>query len=429
MYQKDRAALKPPLGWNSWDCYGPAVNEEQLLGNARYMSEHLKQHGYQYVVCDIQWYEPEAGAGDYNKFAQLCMDENGRLTPAVNRFPSAANGAGFKPIADKIHSMGLKFGIHIMRGVPRLAVHNRLLIKGTDISCHTIAHRNSICAWNTDMYGIDTDVAGAQEYYDSIFALYASWGVDYIKVDDICNVKATPLHEYSAKREIEMIRTAIDKSGRDMVLSLSPGPAVLEEAWHMAKHSNMWRITDDFWDDWKYLEEMFWRCEQWQSHVKPGQFPDCDMLPLGRISINQDGKGHDTKLTKPEQITLMSLWCIFRSPLIMGGEMRQNDAFTLSLLTNDEALNVNQNGGEPLELFRDEEKAGWINFVEDTPYIALFNLKDEGAEVSFSLTEQLGSRSYTAKEVWTSASKSVQNILSAVLKPHGAALFKLIPLT
>lgn len=428
MYKKDRAALKPPLGWNSWDCYGPAVNEEQLMGNAQYMAEHLREHGWEYIVCDIQWYEPEAGKyqWDYNAFAQLCLDEYGRVIPDPVRFPSSANGAGFKPIADKIHAMGLKFGIHIMRGVPRLAVHNRMKIKGTEIYCHTIAHRNSICAWNTDMYGVDADKEGAQAYYDSIFELYASWGVDYVKVDDICNVKATPWEEYSARREVEMIRRAIDKTGRDMVLSLSPGPAVVTEAWHLAKHANMWRITDDFWDEWRLLKEMFWRCERWQDHVKPGQYPDCDMLPLGRITITKDGKGHYTNLTHAEQITMMSLWGIFRSPLIIGAEMRDNDDFTLSMLTNDEMLHLNQNGGTPKQLFRDEEKAAWLNFVGDVPYIALFNLQDEKAVVSADLTELVGEGAYTAVELWTKEETAVQGVISAEIEPHGAKLYKLI---
>ena len=122
---------KPPMGWNSWDCYGAGVTEDELLGNAEFMRDRLKQYGYQYVVCDIQWYEPAAKGNVYNNFADLCMDEYSRLIPAVNRFPSSANGAGFKPIADKIHSMGLKFGIHIMRGIPRQAVHRNTRIYGT----------------------------------------------------------------------------------------------------------------------------------------------------------------------------------------------------------------------------------------------------------------------------------------------------------
>ena len=171
---------------------------------------------------------------------------------------------------------------------------------------------------------------------------------------------------------------------------------------------------------------MFWRCEVWQAHVKPGQYPDCDMLPLGHISITEDGKGHYTNFTKPEQVTLMTLWGIFRAPLIMGGELRDNDAFTISLLTNDELLHLNQHGGTPLQLFRDETKATWLNFVGETPYIALFNLQAEPAEVSASLTELVGDAPYTAVELWTGETTAVQGEITAQLEPHGAKIFKLI---
>ena len=86
-----------------------------------------------------------------------------------------------------------------------------------------------------------------------------------------------------------MIRKAIDKCGRPMVLSLSPGPAVIEKAWHLRKHANMWRITDDFWDRWDLLKNMFERCEVWERQVSPGCWPDCDMLPLGRIRLHLRG--------------------------------------------------------------------------------------------------------------------------------------------
>ncbi|MGI6256360.1 MAG: alpha-galactosidase, partial [Acutalibacter sp.] len=199
--KKDQVALTPPMGWNSWDCYGPAVNEEQLLGNARYMADHLKEYGWEYVVCDIQWSEPTAGkySAYYVPFAWLTLDEYGRVLPAPERFPSAAGGRGFGPIAEKIHNLGLKFGIHIMRGVPRLAVHKHLPVLGTDTTCDKIASDTSVCKWNTDMYGIDALKEGAQAYYDSIFKLYASWGVDFVKVDDICNTNAYPENPYSAE--------------------------------------------------------------------------------------------------------------------------------------------------------------------------------------------------------------------------------------
>ena len=430
MYAKDRVALTPPMGWNSWDCYGPAVNEEQLLANAEYMEKYLKPYGWKYVVCDIQWSEPRAGqeGWDYIPFAPLELDAYGRQIPAENRFPSSAGGKGFKPIADKIHAMGLLFGIHIMRGVPRLAVHRQLPVLGAEgITCDRIAHANSVCKWNSDMYGVDYRKPGAQEYYNSIFALYASWGVDFVKVDDIANLEEYPQNPYGAEKEIEMIRHAIDVCGRDMVLSLSPGPAVIEKAWHLRKNANMWRMTGDFWDNWKSLKAMFERCEVWQRQVSPGCWPDCDMLPFGHISITVDGKGHWTNFTKDEQLTVMTLWCIFRSPLIMGGEMRDNDQWTLDLLTNEEVLRVlnHTSGGE--QIFRTEEKVAWKSVDEDgSVYAALFNIGDEEAEVSVSFEELELSGKKTLRDLWKKADLGeAEEKVSAVIPPHGAVLYKL----
>lgn len=281
------AAQTPPMGWNSWDCFAANVTEEQLMANARYIRDHLKDHGWQYVVCDIQWSEPLAGTeeGEYRPFATLCLDEYGRQIPAENRFPSSAGGKGFRPIADEIHAMGLKFGIHIMRGIPRQAVHAHLPVLGTDVTAEKIASPFSISKWNGDMYGVDASKPGAQAYYDSIFRLYAEWGVDFVKVDDISNTNLYIDNPYSASREVEMIAKAIQNCGREIVLSLSPGPAVIEEAWHLKTYANMWRMTDDFWDKWELLRNMFFRCELWQTHVGPGSWPDCDMLPLGKIGI------------------------------------------------------------------------------------------------------------------------------------------------
>ena len=151
--EKNQFALTPPMGWNSWDCYGASVTEKELLQNADYMTENLKEFGWEYIVCDIQWYEPLADSSHYRKFADLCMDGYGRVVPAPNRFPSAAEG-GFKKIADYIHNKELKFGIHIMRGIPRQAVSENTPVKGTSYTARDIAHPHSICCWNTDMYGM-----------------------------------------------------------------------------------------------------------------------------------------------------------------------------------------------------------------------------------------------------------------------------------
>lgn len=177
-----KVALTPPKGWNSWDIYGASVTEEEVRSNARVMADKLKSSGWDYVVVDIQWYEPTALTSTYNTFASVCMDEFSRVIPAVNRFPSSEGGNGFKPLADYIHSLGLKFGIHILRGIPREAVHKRLPVKGTHLTADEIA-TNTICPWNSDMYGVNTELAEGQLYYDSLLELYASWDIDFIKVD------------------------------------------------------------------------------------------------------------------------------------------------------------------------------------------------------------------------------------------------------
>ncbi len=328
-------APTPPMGWNSWDCYGPTVEEHEVKANADYMAQHLKEHGWEYIVVDIRWFVENDKAGGYNQTdPRYVIDEYGRYLPAVNRFPSAGDGKGFEELGDYIHQKGLKFGIHIMRGIPKVAVEQKLPIKGTDgITADQIYSTELQCAWLQDNYTIVADSAGAQAYYNSISELYASWGVDFVKVDDL----SRPYH----KDEIELIRRAIDHCGRPMVLSTSPGATPLEQAEHIGNHANMWRMVDDVWDTWPQISHLMDVCKQWYPHIAPGTWPDCDMLPLGRISIRGErGEDRLTRLTKDEQYALMSLWTIFRSPLMFGGDLPSNDDFTLSLLTNDEVLDI-----------------------------------------------------------------------------------------
>ncbi len=429
-----RLAQTPPMGWNSWDCYGAAVNEEQLLANADYMAEHLKDYGWEYVVCDIQWSEPTADSFYYHYFAPLCMDEYSRLIPAVERFPSSAGGKGFKPIADYIHSLGLKFGIHIMRGIPRQAAHMGTKIKCDGLTARDIAKPTSICAWNPDMYGLETDKKGAQEYYDSIFELYASWGVDYIKCDDIANTEIYPDNPYSARKEIEMLRKAIDNCGRDMVLSLSPGPAPVWEHEHLAAHANMWRMTGDFWDEWSKLHAMFERCYAWQDYVQPGAWPDCDMLPLGRIQLTEklpEYRARYTRFTRDEQITMMTLWGIFRSPLMMGGEMRDNDEVTLSLLQNRELIDMLKNSSGAKQFSRNEVDGKgeiiWVSKGEGCKYVAFFNTDDEVREIGFDISDiAIEGCEYSVWDMWAHKEFAVTTgEFSADVNSHGARLFKI----
>ncbi len=428
---KKRDLPSPPMGWNSWDCYGAAVNEEQLLGNAEYMAKHLKPYGWEYVVCDIQWYEPNASGNDYNSFTELCMDGFSRLIPAENRFPSASDGQGFRVIADKIHDMGLKFGIHIMRGIPRQAVHRNTKLLGTDKTAREIAQSYSVCPWNTDMYGVDTEKAGAQEYYNSLFSLYAFWGVDFVKVDDIANTEFSPDNPYSAQKELEMIRRAMDACGREMVLSLSPGPAPVEKAAHLSAHADMWRMTGDFWDRWDKLYSMFERCDMWYPYVGKGGFPDCDMLPLGRLCKNAPYCGKQdrcTAFTKDEQRTMMTLWCVFRSPLFFGGELRENDAWTNTLLTNPEMIAVNQKGSapHPIAVLQSDIRLWAAETERGETVFAVFNVSESEKTVTLS-TEIPNLRECTAlRDLWkrTDIEKDTAEF-TCTLRPHASVIYKL----
>lgn len=361
-------ALTPPMGWNSWDCYGPTVIEQEVKDNADYMATYLKEYGWNYVVVDIRWYVENTKPHGYNeKNPIIVMDKYGRLMPAVNRFPSASGGKGFKPLADYIHNKGLKFGIHIMRGIPKLAVEKNTPILGIDATAKDIYNTENLCAWLGDMYTVDASKQGSQEYYNSLFNLYASWGVDFVKVDDL----SRPYH----KDEIEMICKAIDNCGQPMVLSTSPGETPIEYAGHISTHANMWRIIDDFWDNWSQLNAHFSLFEKWIPYMSPGHWPDGDMLPLGRIGIRAErGDNRMSKLSKDEQYALISLFAICRSPLMFGGNLPDNDEFTLNLITNEEVLTVLNKSRNNRLLFNDGEKIVWIadDSKSDCKYAALF---------------------------------------------------------
>lgn len=413
------------MGWNSWDSYGTTVTEAEVKANADYMARHLKSHGWEYVVVDIQWSEIHPKAHGYRADAELAMDAYGRLIPAVNRFPSSADGRGFKPLADYIHSLGLKFGIHIMRGIPRSAVKANLPVSGSKARAAEIANVFSVCPWNTDMYGVDMSKPGAQDYYDSIVGMYAGWGVDFIKADDI----ARP----ASAGEIAAIHKAIVKSGRPIALSLSPGPAMIKDLPTLQEDANMWRISDDFWDNWKALRLNFILMSVWAGVGRPGAWPDADMLPLGRIGLRAErGEARNTAFTRVEQRTLMSLWSIAQSPLMFGGDLPSNDEWTLALIANDEVLAVDQkgSGGYPIAESDNGDKVTWAaNAPDGARYLAVFNLSDTAPkEIRVDwLTLKLPD-SCTVRDLWEHADLgSVKTGHTFTVPPHGSGLYKITP--
>lgn len=409
------------MGWNSYDYYDTTVNEEQVKANADFMAKHLKEHGWEYIVVDIEWYSYDAGSQrdkhQYIPFWDVEMDEYSRLLPCPDRFPSSAGGKGFAPLAEYVHGLGLKFGIHIMRGIPRIAAHHHTKISGSSRLANEIASPYSICPWNPDMYGVIPEEEGAQEYYDSLMALYAEWGVDFVKCDDICRLDAE-----SAKEEIAMLHRAIEKCGRDIVLSLSPGPAIVELADYYHENANMWRITDDFWDRWDLLLNMFDRCRNWQEYVRDGGYPDCDMLPVGRLGKGF-GEERATRFTKDEQRTMMTLWSIFRSPMMLGAELPKLDEWTLGLITNDEVLRLLTCSSGAREYFRDEKRIVWRaeDREDQSCYIAVFNISEEKQDVVLAEYDESGAK--CGRDLWEHASVSMDE--PCTIAPHGCILFQI----
>jgi hypothetical protein len=419
-----RFAPTPPMGWNSWDCYATTIDEQTALANAAVMAEKLLPHGYQVFTIDAQWYEPLASGFEYRKNAELAMDQWGRLIPAINRFRSATSGAGFRPLAEQLHRMGLKFGLHMLRGVPRQAADRNLPILGTHHRCGEIADRVNLCEWNTDMYGIDMTKPGAQAYYNSVIGLYASWGVDYLKADDMSRpyVRNEP--------EIHAVRRAIDRTQRPMVLSLSPGETPLAAAEDVLQNANLWRISDDFWDTWPLLLAQFERLKNWSAYRRMGNWPDADMLPLGTLELGR----RTTRFTPNEQLTAMSLWSIARSPLIVGADLKRLDEATLDLLTNDEVLAVNQASHGNREVYRRDNLVVWqANDAQGGVYVAMFNLNDAAAAIATSVPIQLSELGIRGparvRDLWRRSDlEPAADVFAPQIPCHGAGLFQLTPL-
>jgi hypothetical protein len=352
------------------------------------------------------------------------MDKYGRLLPDPRKFPSCTSELGFKPLADYVHSKGLKFGIHVMRGIPRQAVLDKYPVKGAaGIDASMIADTTSYCPWLNQMWGLDMSKRGAQEYLDSILELYASWDVDYIKVDDM-NSKET-YH----KAEVEGYRQAINKCGRPIVLSLSPRISFKEAAGHIEYQANLWRISADFWDRWRNLKESFELIALWNKNRRPGCWPDADMIPFGKLRRRgPQGKESYSRFTKDEHYTLMTLWCIARSPLMFGGDMPLNDKFTEALITNNEVLEANISGIDPKQLFHKEDQVVWYSKAKDGGYfIGLFNLGEEKTKISVTLSELGLKGDISIRDLWNKKDLGkINSKITQTIDPHGAVMLKII---
>ncbi|HEY1888939.1 MAG TPA: glycoside hydrolase family 27 protein [Steroidobacteraceae bacterium] len=423
------AAPTPPMGWNSYDAYGSTVSEAQVRANARWMSQHLARYGWRYVAIDAEWFvrnpTPSGGAAG----ALYVLDRYGRYVPAPNRFPSAANGAGFKPLAAYVHSLGLKFGIHILRGIPREAVAKNLPIAGSPYTAAQAADIRATCPWNPDNYGVDSRGPAGQAYYDSIARLYASWGVDLIKADCIAS------HPYAGE-QIRMLSAAMRASGRDMALSLSPGPAPIDRIAALRRYSTMWRISNDVWDLWhstvaypQGVVDQFPRVARWAALAQPGHWPDADMLALGYLGPAPGwGKARASRLTHAEQRSYFTLWCIARSPLFMGGNLTRMDPWTASLLENSAVIAVDQRASDAHQALARDGFVIWLSRPDAGGgwYLAAFNTEPRGRTLRVNWPALALPRArYDLRDLWQHRDLGAATSLTIHLDAHGAALYRL----
>ena len=420
----DTLALTPPMGWNSYDAFGDNVVESEVLANARYIAEKMQPAGWDTVVVDYCWSDP--GAHDNHRNARasapLAADKFGRLLPAPNRFPSAVDGPGFKPLADAVHALGLKFGIHIMRGIPRNSVNANLPIEDSNFTAADAANTNDKCVWCPDMFGVNSNAAG-QAWYDSCARLWAAWDVDYIKVDDLSYPYQTA--------EVEMVRRAIDRCGCSIVFSTSPGETPVADAAHVMTHANLWRVSDDFWDNWKSLDHEFSLAVRWHDFVGPGHWPDADILPVGHLSVGHRSVGGDrfTHLTHDEQLTLLSLWSLLPSPLMVGANLPDNDAWTLALLTNPEVIAVNQDAlGQPAQRLTNVIAGAeiWTKKLADKSLaVGIFNRSETAVSVNLVWHDLGLGVKPVVRDLWLRKDLDRAKNFDANIPPHGCCLLSL----
>lgn len=430
-------APRPPMGWNSWDAYGFTIDEGAFKANASVLAG-MKSFGWSYAVIDEGWYMANP-LGVNLAERRYKLDGYGRLEPVDSRFPSSGDGHGLRALADWTHRQGLKFGVHIVRGIPKAAVEANLPIAGSHFHAPDAADRTALCPWDEGNYGVADNEAG-QAWYDSLLKQYAAWGVDFLKVDCIAD------HPYRPS-EIRQIGNAIRKAGRPMVLSLSPGPSRIANVEEMARSAQMWRISDDLWDSWTFphtdpttefpngVLSAFDRLALWNATAGPDRWPDADMLPFGSLRPHPGwGDPRQSRLTEEETRTAFTLWAITRSPLILGGNLTEMDAPLRALLTNADiiALNQDKRVGRPLRALPEglRETRVWVSGATGGPIdtVAIFNLS--GATLNMhEAWSSFGVRAETsaACDLWTRVQLLASTHAMVSIAPHGVAVLRVGP--
>jgi alpha-galactosidase len=412
-------APKPPLGFNSFDSYRSRLTEDKAYALMDVMAEKYLPFGYEYFVMDAGWYStmnPEKHQG-------LGLESFGVCVVRQEFFPN-----GIKVLTDYAHKKGLKFGVWLMRGIPRQAVEQNLSIPGTPYFARDIADTNSVCVWSRSNYGVDMTKPGAQTYYNAIIDALASLGIDFIKVDDMV----------PNPREIVAIAKAIEEGGHTMIYSLSPGDVHHPTHLPYYKRANMLRITRDIWDNPLSIEKGFFAWEKFQGTESPGFWPDLDMIPFGRLDvINQQTR--QSKFNPNQMKTFITQRALAASPLLIGGDLLTMDDFSYSLLTNRDMLACNQNGVMGVNVYRTGNIDVWLTPHKMDPgmgWIGIFNRSKSDREVtltkqdlgfvvfeaSYNLT--VARQSFRLEDIWSGTTIIIEDKHIFTLTAEGVAFFK-----
>jgi len=374
----NRICLTPPMGWNSWNCWGLAVDEPKVVASARtFRDKGLMNHGWNYVNLDDGW--------EINRDREPKRDPQGNIL-TNEKFPN------MKRVGDSIHALGLKFGIYSSPGP-------------------------LTCGGYTASYQHEVQDARS----------FASWGVDYLKYD-WCSydgiARDTSLNE--RKKPYFVMRDALDKVDRDIVYSLCQYGMSKVWEWGDEVGGNLWRTTGDITDTWESLREIGFSQVANQPFAKPGNWNDPDMLIVGWVGWGPSL--HPTRLTPDEQYTHISLWCLLSAPLLIGCDLERLDAFTLNLLTNDEVIAIDQDplGSQARQVLVEGDIQVWVkNLADGTKAIGVFNLGKKTQKYSLNL-EKAGLKSGSElRDLWRQKSYgSFKKQVEFNLPSHGVMLVK-----
>lgn len=418
--QDNGVGRTPPLGWSSWSFIRHDPTAAKIEAQADAMkSSGLAAAGFQYVNLDDFYYICPGSQGPD-------VDGYGRWITDPAKFPPSGTTDGIQVVADYVHRAGLKFGLYVTPGISKQAVAKNTPIEGTPYHAADIATTTAENNYNCKgMVGIDYSKPGAQEFINSWANLFASWDVDYLKIDGVGTFDIPDIQAWSA---------ALRQTGRPIHLELSNNLNI-SAAPTWKQYANGWRTSGDIecygcesdgssypLTSWPSVQGRFNQVANWRPYGGPGGFNDYDSLELGN--------GNDDGLTPDERRTQMSLWALGSSPLILGTDLTRLDPFDLTLLRNRDVLAVDQDAIDAARIVNTSDQQVFAKTESNGDVIVgLFNTTASTGVVSVaaSAVGLPAANAYLVNDLWSHRLSAIGSTLAAVVPAHGVALWRVRP--